>query len=157
MGILKNKLAKMLREMANKVAPEPLGILVGYTDLDGTRWNRAGEPFTEAELATCKSFISFGPRLTPEERTLDLEAGILRGQIEINPGPDFPNDMSKRAVEERWRTACRALPGEEGYIKNKMDLYSERLAEEADADRARKGYRPPRDLPSMPPGSAGEN
>jgi hypothetical protein len=70
----------MLREAAEKLAPEALGILFGWIDADGTRRNRKGIPYTGEELATCRLFVSFG-KSEAELKALD-EGMIASGQVE---------------------------------------------------------------------------
>ena len=112
MGILSARLAKSLRELADKLAPEPLGIYV-YFD---------GDPVPDDARAT----ICIGPRETPEENQYGTESEILQGRVEMSPVRGEKKPMSREAVAERWRTAALAFPGTPGYQPSKMDMYAEK-------------------------------
>jgi hypothetical protein len=111
MGILSARLAKTLRELADKLAPEPLGI---YWIHDG-----------DAVPADARILIVNGPRETPEEHQYGTESEVLQGRVEMNRTRG-ENDMTRAAVEERWKAAGWALPGTPGYRPSKLDLYAEK-------------------------------
>jgi hypothetical protein len=128
MGILKNRLAKTLRELADKVAPEPLGI---YIIFEGDK-----------VPADAKCVICMGPRATEEQWHLDTEKCILLRQVEMNGTRDGKNDMSYEVVKARWEAAGRALPDSPDYVPDTIDDYYKRQGERIEAELAATQRRP---------------
>jgi hypothetical protein len=66
-----------------------------------------------------------GPRETPEENQYGTESEILQCRVEMSPMRG-ENDMTRAAVEERWKSAGLSFPGTPGYRPSKLDMYGER-------------------------------